>query len=351
MNISLSCAINHTGYGIASLNIIKELHKNNNISYFPIGQPMVDNESDYKLITELYKKGFMLDANAPYIKIWHQFDLAQRAGRGKYYAYPFFELDKFNQQELLHLNIPDSLFVSSSWAKQILIDNGIQSHIDVVPLGVNREIFNENYTKKDNGKYIFLNIGKWEIRKGHDILLQLFLQAFPNEQDVELWICAAEHTNSYSNEEDLTAWKNMYNHPRIKIIPGVESHQDLAHLMSQSDCGLFPSRAEGWNLELLEMMSMGKPVIATNYSAHTEYCNKDNTMLIDIDDTEPAFDNKAFKNQGNWARITSKQKNQCIDHMRSAYKNRLNTNFEGIKTANKYTWTNSANIIERCIAV
>lgn len=351
MNINFSSAINHTGYGVASINILKELAKNNSISYFPIGQPSVSSQEEYNLITQLYQKSFTLDPSAPYIKIWHQFDLAQRVGRGLYYAFPFFELDTFNNQELLHMSIPDTIFVSSNWGKEVLLNNNIKSNINVVPLGVDRNIFNnENYSKTETEKYIFLNIGKWEVRKGHDILLELFFKAFPDQQDVELWICASENTNSYSTQEDLARWKSIYNHPRIKIIPGVESQEDLARLMSASNCGIFPSRAEGWNLELLEMMSMNKPVIATNYSAHTEFCTKDNCFLVDIDSLESAFDNKAFKNQGNWAKITSKQKDEFIDYMKFAYLNRLNSNLGGINTANKYSWTNTANIIERCIA-
>lgn len=351
MNINISSPINRTGYGIASLNIIKELSKNNNISYFPIGQPMVDNENDYSLISQLYNNSFILDPNAPYIKIWHQFDLAQKIGKGKYYAFSFFELDTFNRQELLHLSIPDALFVSSNWAKEVLLRNNINSEIHVIPLGVNSNIFTHKYDSKNNNeKYIFLNIGKWEVRKGHDILLELFLKAFPTEQDVELWICASETTNSYSSPEDLVRWKTSYNHPRIKIIPGVETQQDLAKLISLSNCGIFPSRAEGWNLELLEMMSMGKPVITTNYSAHTEFCNNENSFLVDILETELAFDNKAFKNQGNWAKITNKQKDQFIDYMRNAYKNRLSSNQNGIDTAKVYSWSNTASTIERCIS-
>lgn len=350
MNINISSPVNRTGYGIASINIIRELSKNNNISYFPIGQPMVDNEQDYDLLSKLYNNSFMLDPNSPYIKIWHQFDLAQKVGRGKYYAFSFFELDTFNKQELLHLQIPDALFVSSNWAKDILLKNNIKSEIHIAPLGVDRNIFHENYNPNSSDRYIFLNIGKWEVRKGHDILLELFLKAFPTEQDVELWICASETTNSYSSQEDLIRWKTSYNHPRIKIIPGVETQRDLANLISVSNCGIFPSRAEGWNLELLEMMSMGKPVITTNYSAHTEFCNNENSFLVDILEIESAFDNKAFKNQGNWAKIGNKQKDQFIDYMRNAYKNRLSSNHRGIDTAKVYSWSNTASTIERCIS-
>jgi glycosyltransferase involved in cell wall biosynthesis len=351
MNINLSCAVNQTGYGIASLNILKSLYKNHKIAYFPIGQPFVNNENDHKIILESYTNSQIPDANAPFIKVWHQFDLAQRVGRGKYYALSFFELDSLNEQEKTHLQIPDELFVTSEWAKKVLINNNINSPIHICPLGVDREIFHENYNQnQNNDKYAFLNVGKWEIRKGHDILLELFLKAFPDEQDVELWVCASENTNSYSSKEDLYQWKNMYNHPRIKLFSGVANQIELAHLINLSNCGIYPTRAEGWNMELLESMSMNKPVITTNYSSQTEFCNKSNSFMVEIDKLESAYDGKAFKNQGQWAKIDKNQKDQFIEYMRYCYKNKINDNLEGIKTAKQFSWTNTASIIERCIS-
>jgi glycosyltransferase involved in cell wall biosynthesis len=217
-------------------------------------------------------------------------------------------------------------------------------------LGVDREIFDYKKPKTiHDDKYVFLTIGKWEVRKSHDLLPVLFKKAFRSEKDVELWILASETTNSYSNEEELKEWKELYNFPNIKIIPGVKSHYDVADVIANSDCGIYISRAEGWNLELLETMAMNKPVIATNYSSHTEFCNKDNSFLVDITEKEKADDGKAFRGQGNWAKIGSQQQDQIISYMRHLYSNRINTNPEGLKTAEVYSWKNSADKISGCI--
>jgi glycosyltransferase involved in cell wall biosynthesis len=219
-------------------------------------------------------------------------------------------------------------------------------------LGVDTSVFNPELSfdiEKKQDKYVFLNIGKWEVRKGHDILLDLFNTAFPDENDVELWILASELTNSYSSEEELKKWKQMYESPRIKIIPGAQRHSDIAKIMFFSDCGIYPSRAEGWNLEALETMAMNKPIITTNYSAHTEFCNKDNAYLVDILNKEVAFDGKAFKGQGFWAKIDQNQKDQIIDYMRHVYKSNIRTNKNGLETAQKFTWNNTAEIINRCM--
>lgn len=346
-NLNLNCPINNTGYGIASLALTKELNNHYNISYFPLGNIVLDSKNDYTLISNILENSKLPDPNADTIKIWHQFDLMQRIGRGRYYAMPFFELDTFNNIEKIHLTVPDGIFVASKWAQEVLKNNNIKTPSYVVPLGVDTNIFNPNKIKKTrtDNKYVFLNIGKWEIRKGHDILLDLFNEAFPNESDVELWILASEKTNSYSQSDELQRWKNMYSNKRIKVFNGVDTHREIAYLIAESDCGLYPSRAEGWNLELLETMSMNKPVICTNYSAHTEFCNSDNAYLIDIDDTEPAFDGKAFQKQGHWAKIGQKQKDQIIHYMRYCYQNKIDNNINGVNTANTLSWKNSVNTI------
>jgi hypothetical protein len=96
-------------------------------------------------------------------------------------------------------------------------------------------------------------------------------------------------------------------------------------------------------------MAMNKPVIASDYSAHTEFCNKDNCFLVDIEDVEPANDGKYFRGQGNWAKIGQKQIDQIVDYLRYAYKNRVQTNPNGLKTAKSLTWSSSASKIINCV--
>jgi len=137
---------------------------------------------------------------------------------------------------------------------------------------------------------------------------------------------------------------------KIRIIPRQATQKEVYNIMSQTHCGVFPARAEGWNLELLEMMAMNKPVITTNYSAHKAFCTKDNAMLVDIDELEDANDNKYFHGFGKWAKFGDKQVKQFKDYMMYAYKNRLNTNPNGLKTATKFSWENATSILIECIS-
>ena len=349
--LNVSCPINKTGYGVASLNILKELDNLYDLYYFSIGGIYVETQEQHDTVKRIFEKQLDFDCSADYLKIWHQFDLATRVGNKKstYNALSFFELDTLNKTEKAHINCVDQMFVTSEWAKQVLIDNGIKKKIQISPLGVDRNIFDpEKYPKPKNDKYVFLNLGKWEIRKGHDILLDIFEKALPSEH-AELWLMPAEHTNTYSNKEEIEKWHNLYNRPNVRIIPAVKDHAGIAELIAQADCCIFPSRAEGWNMELLESMSMNKPCIATNYSAHTEFCDKNNCFLIDIDEKEPANDGKAFYGQGNWAKIGDKQIDMCIDYMRYVCANRIVDNYAGVETAKKFSWENTANQLKKYI--
>ncbi len=273
--------------------------------------------------------------------MWHQHDLIFRPGRGKYYGWPIFELDNFSTPELVNLSAPDELIVCSHWAKSVL-ENFVKQKISVVPLGVDTDVFYPPEVEKEHYSYRFFSIGKWEIRKSHDIIIECFNKAFNVQDRVELHLLCH---NPFLDPNQLRKWTDLCDDcempGKIIVHSRANSHSDVAEFIRNMDCGVFPAKAEGWNLELLEAMVCGKPVIATNYSAHTEFCNKDNSFLVDIDDTEPAFDGIWFDgNKGNWAYIGESQKEQIIEHMRLCYKNRPQ-NKSGIETGNKYTWQNS----------
>lgn len=348
--LNMMCAIGGTGYGITSLNILKSLTKLGlDISLFPIGNTFSANsEQDKQIIHNAANNSLHFDYMAPTLKIWHQNDLAIKPGKGRYATFPFFEVDTLNNIEKHHLNFSDIIFVASTWAKNILINNGISRPIFVAPLAVDMEIFYDPIKiKVENQKYTFFHIGKWEKRKGQDFLIEAFSRAFSPKDDVTL---ALVPHNPFLNEEETKYWINLVNsspmRDNIKIFDRMPTQYNLAEFIFYGDCGIFMSRAEGWNNEIVECMAMNKPIITTNYSAHTEYCNKNNTYLVEIDELEPAKDNKWFDGSGNWAKLGENQMDQTIELMRYVYSNNIRTNPHGIETAKKYSWDNTANIIK-----
>ena len=346
MKINLQAPINQLGYGVAGLNILKALQQKAEVSFFPIGQPQVTNQEDATAVRKGIEVATTFDPNATCIKIWHQNQMAERIGSGKFIGFPIFELDTFNSLEKHHLNSCDELIVCSEWAKEV-VDKAVGCHVHVVPLGVDSNLFPVAQPRTPDGKVIFFNCGKWEIRKGHDILIEAFKRVAEEYDNVELQMMT---TNPFNTPEENAKWYQLYNHPKVKFIPRAETQVEVYNNMTKVDCGVFPSRGEGWNLELLEMMAAGKHVIATDYSAHTEFCTQENCGLVPIKDVEPAFDNKWFFGQGNWAKISDVEIDILVKKMKNfveSYKPEVNS--AGVKTAEKFSWENTANEILKII--
>ena len=179
-NINMLCPINQLGYGVTGLNISKALHDaKHSVALFVVGN-LEAPEPYHQDLKQMISNSRLPDWNAPCIRIWHQHDMSQFVGKGDKYGFPIFELDGFVDLELHHLSYLDYWFVTSEWSKSILTeqlkkvfgDKDITDRIFVVPLGVDRNIFRESVSNRK--ETIFYNCGKWETRKGHDILVQAF---------------------------------------------------------------------------------------------------------------------------------------------------------------------------------
>lgn len=352
-NINIYAPLGVTGYGITSINIIKGLFNIPDLqtNIFPIGQQAHTNDEFEKFVVQQglnNAKNFV--CSAPCVKIWHQYDLAARIGDGHFYAFPFFEVDKLHDHEVLQLNSCRGIFVASQWAKKVMIDNGVKSQIYVAPLAVDTNIFKSPPKIRIAGPYVFFHIGKWELRKSHDFLLKAFDMAFDMNDNVELRLLPS---NPFLSDEENQQWLKLVESCRlkskIKIYPRLATQHDLAAFIFDSDCGVYLSRAEGWNNEILESMALNKPIIATNYSAHTEYCNNNNCYLVNISELEVANDGKWFNGFGKWAKLGDEQLEQTIQYMRYVYTNSIRTNEAGLETCKKYTWFNTANIIHQTL--
>lgn len=346
--INLQTPINTLGYGVTGLNILKSLKCKTDVALHMIGQPEVTKREDVEIVNEAIQSSKFFDKYATCIKIWHQNQMSERIGSGKFIGFPIFELNEFDAIEKHQLASCDEWMVCSQWAKEVIQSSVGLKDTHVIPLGVDTKIFTPD-NSFDNEKTVFFNCGKWEIRKGHDIIVECFNKAFKNSDDVQLWMMCDNPFIKNSVE-----WQQLYKMShlghKVILIPRQRHHADVAKIMNMSDCGIFPARAEGWNLELLEMMACGKHVIATNYSAHTEFCNPVNSRLINIDNLETAKDDVFFDgSRGEWAEIGTDQIDQIIENMREIHKlkqdNKLTINSSGVATAKKFSWENSADKI------
>ncbi len=352
MDINLTTPLNMLGYGRVGLNVLLALQKlGHDVACWPIGQNEVTvNEWEY-CVREAMRGRDLYNQDAPSLRIYHQFDLAQHVGRGLHCGFPIFELNRFTETELHHLGSQDVLFAPSPWACQILSEHVPHVTNCFIPFGVDTCVFFPSTGVEQSETTVFLNVGKWEIRKGHDILVEAFNAAFAANDSVELRMMTQ---NPVAKPQYNEEWNRLYMDSsmgragKIKLVNRVSTQQEVASIMAEADCGVFPARAEGWNMELAEMLACGKICIATAYAGHMAYCHHMNCHLIEPDGLEDAFDGVWFHGQGQWALLRDKAMEQLIWYLRAVHRYKqegqgvLPVNQGGIDTFKRLTWENTA---------
>lgn len=347
MKLNLIAPFNTVSYGYVACYLFQELVKlgvDLRADCIPdkrqfSAEPKFQNIQAY---TDNFSSTFHHDA--PCLKIWHQHDLRGFVGHGKKIGFPIFELNTFTPEERHNLEYPDELLVCSEWAKTTVLreTNRNSDTVHVVPLGVDTGLF-KPVKSNQAATTRFGNFGKWELRKGHDVLIQAFNKAFEPDDDVELIM--SPH-NFFLTGQQSQDWINYYGSSKlgskVKIANRQETHEEVYNLMQMVDCGVFPARAEGWNLEILELMACGKHIITTNCTGHTEFCHEANSKLIEMDGMESAVDGVFFHGQGEWYSFGERQIDQLVEHMRHFHGSQKGANQAGINTANEFTWTKSA---------
>lgn len=349
MKINLSTSVEQLGFGIFGLNLLVELEKLGHEVSLWTGS--VETQAMHaNVVQKAIERKVTYDRLAPSVSI--SGDFARHIGKGLHAAVLVFEGDRFEPGQVYLYQQQDVLFVLTEWAKAVVrqYQELAKIPVHVIRHGVDRSLFNEQRTSNPvpDGATRFLGIGKWELRKGHDFLIKAFNAAFSEHDNVELWMAS---TNPFLTVEQNNVWRDSFKNSRlgskVKLLHKRAPAQDgLLPLIAQADCGVFPARAEGWNLPLLEMMSCGKSVIATNYSGHTEFCDPNNCLLIDVDKVEPAQDSVPFKAQGYWGRLGQRQLDQMVEHFRNVHRLKqagaLQTNMAGVATAKELTWRSVA---------
>lgn len=354
--INYKAPINTLGYGVCGFNIYKSLYKmNSGINLYPLGGTI--NIRPTKEEVEVLQNG-LDNANRAYISarpsltVWHEHSLHEVIySRHTVGALSFFETFPLTERQVANINSVDMFFVSSEWAKQVCLGSGVdEKHVKVkvVPMGVDPiKFYPRPYDKHPETR--FFNMGKIEIRKGHDILCDIFNKAFTPKDNVKLYI---SWDNPFLSDTEKSEWESMYKNsplgPNIYFLPRLDSDVEVANLMGNMDFGIFPTRAEGFGLPILEMISCGRKIITTDYSAHTEFCNENNSWRTKITEYEDAIDGKWFNGQQKWAALLESNIDEMVDFLREAHKLKQSNSLPSVDSPG-LTWDQTAKNLEELL--
>lgn|GEM_PF-2743024 len=180
----------------------------------------------------------------------------------------------------------DQLWVHTRWIREQAIASGIDpARVRIVPHGVDAAVFRPDgphFSLPTKKSFRFLFVGTAVVRKGFDILLAAYRRAFTRDDDVALVIkdhsANAFHAPTY--RDTIAAAMRDPEAPETVYIDEFLPAEELAALYRACDAGVFPYRAEGFCLPILEAMACGVPSIVPNRGACLDFCSEETSILV-----------------------------------------------------------------------
>lgn len=192
----------------------------------------------------------------------------------------------------------DYIVAGSSWCEQQLRIGGMQ-RVCTILQGIDADLFQCQPSRSADGRFIVFSGGKFEFRKGQDIVIaamRIFMQ-----QHADVWLsCCWDNAwpNSLQTMQQSRlidfAWQDIPCHvllletvqrngldPARVLLHPPFSNRRMQLIYTESDLGLFPNRCEGGNnMVMCEYMACGRAVVASNRSGHADVVNTGNAWAL-----------------------------------------------------------------------
>jgi len=203
----------------------------------------------------------------------------------------------------------DELWVPSDFVRRVFIRAGVSEHrVQVIPNGFDAKVLTpDGPSARPTGcrRFVFLFVGGAIARKGIDLLLQAYAQAFEAGDDVTLAVSTGANPAYAHNSLDSLLAKFMRDVrlPHLAYLSKQFEDADLAAMYRGCDAFVMPYRGEGFGMPIAEAMACGKPVITTAAGPAPEFCPPDCGYFVaanesPVPDAPPPFGQ--FVGEWNW---------------------------------------------------
>ncbi len=247
--------------------------------------------------------GRLLAAPAPpsgYVYVQHTFarsfqpDPAAVASVGR----TMFETDRIPEDWVAACNRMDEVWVPSDFNVETFRRSGVDARrIRKVPGAIDRGRYEQPgpaYPLPNRRGFNFLSVFDWSLRKGWDVLIRAYLEAFGPDDDVCLYLKIHSTYGKPDREllDELQSYvreklgKDPASTARIVVLGGIFTDEQMLRLYRAVDAYVMPSRGEGWGRPLMDAMACGLPTIATAWGGNTEFMNPENSYLVDYELTD-----------------------------------------------------------------
>jgi len=333
------------GWGVCSQYLIEELSKKTNCH--------VLSETDGTAINKnLNGKLFQALTSGDFFAMFED-------ARGKEnYGYTFFE-NELTAHSVENAKKYNRVLAGSTWCRDRMVEKGIHNS-GVLIQGIDSKIFYPISVDKVQDNFVIFSGGKFELRKGQDLVLRAVKILQEKYSDIILVNCwynkwpasmkLMTHSQFVKFEYQEKPWQDLMNHTyvingldpsRIRTLDLVPNEMQR-DIYKHTDIGIFPNRCEGGtNLVLMEYMACAKPVIASNTSGHKDILTRENALLLNElhDFSITGSDNQLI---GRWQEPSL---DELVARLEYAYHHREEIKKIGIKAGQdlqNFTWENSA---------
>lgn len=220
----------------------------------------------------------------------------------------------------------------------------VSGKIKVIPHGVDLNLF---YPTEKPNKCVFIankGLRGIEDRGGIQYLLKAYLEEFADEE-VELLIKINPAYGLINLQELIDKMvEKKAKYPKLTINDQLLKYEDLAKFYNKGTVFVSPTRAEAFNIPIMEAFACGLPCITTNFGGQTDYVNNENGWIIGGEMTEVKWD---LMYEGiNWLtpnyQELRKMLRWCFEHNEDVNKKGQ----KALETARQYTWDKSAEKIK-----
>ena len=354
MDIVLDIPINGLSFGNVSYNILRQFwRKGVNVHIYPYREQFqvetfdkMGDEFNKWIVDRANNSNKFIKKEMPTFKLWHLNGSHQRCTKNQI-LYTFYELDEPTEEEINLANFQDKIYFSSSYAANIFKKHGVDA--DFLPVGFDEDFHKTNKQYLNPDIVHFGLMGKFEKRKHTEKIIKLWLSKYGNNNKYQLSVCV---TNPFFKKEDmdniLGNCLEGKNYSNINFIPYLKTNSEVNELLNAIDIDLTGlSGAEGWNITAFNATCLGKWSIVLNATAHKDWADKENSILVESNGKEECYDGKFFVKGRSWnqGNIYTWDSDIVSQAMETAVSKKGQNNTAGEKLKEKFSYSASVDTL------
>lgn len=270
--------------------------------YVPPGYNMTEHSYDNKIKEKIKYNINIFHINPSEMSIGYM-DMGQDFWEEHYnIGFWVWEMQEYPKEWMPSFNLVDEIWTPSDFVTDIF-KKYTDKPVYTVPFPVEAKTdkaFDRKYFNLPENEFLFMMMydsGSGMPRKNPKAVIESFKKAFKKGTDsVALVVKLKENSN-----EDIEYIKSLMEGYKVYFVDKNLSRIEVNSLIGCVDVYVSLHRSEGFGLTCAEAMAVGTPVIATNWSATTQFMNKDCACLVDYELISLDKDMLPFKKGYRWA--------------------------------------------------